>query len=363
MENKQVNKRSLATWMEDFIIGLSKKAEVVEPTMPEEEVVEAGVNVNDLDRVVWKDETFRVSFDDKGANVINEFGNIVTAVPGAKTVEEVDHKLNSNEIVASELNTEDEIAIELDKIATSLEEEACDAVETEKETKEAELVEDPIVTPPVDPGADPNVVDDSVLNVIATGFEEIEAKIANLEKQLSMFEQQYARNPQLEDVSTTAPEDEIKHFTESADASAQELSREQGVDITSPAGRIELSQQTPSPIEQAVTETEVPSDSEEVENTENDEIDLEKPPIEEEVTEEVEEDTTPEEENDDFSEEKIEKLNGVAQKIFQKGICPDTGEELVKSTTAGNFLGVYSPKGGTEYAVDLRNGDIFKYKK
>lgn len=360
MENKHVNKRSLATWMEDFIVGLSKKAEVVEPTMPEETVVEAEVNVNDLDRVVWKDETFRVAFDDKGANVINEFGNTVTAIPGAKSVEEVDHKLNSNEIVASD-DTNEDLVDELDKIATSLEEEACD--ETEKETKEAELVEES----PSD--VDPNTVDDALLNEIVAGFEVLEASLANLQNRFSAFEQQYARNPQLVDVSTTAPEEEVKHFTESADASAQELSKEQNIDITSPAGRVELSQQVQSPIEQAVTES-TPVVTEE---TDTSDIDLEKDPIEEDATEDTEavekeeQNVEPEaeksEDEEDFSEEKIEKLNGVAEKIFQQGICPDTGEELVKSTTAGNFLGVYSPKGGTEYAVDLRNGDIFKYKK
>lgn len=358
MENRQVSKRGLMSgWMEDFILGLSKKA--AETTNTEEETQEenevlAEVNLGDLDKVVWKDETFRVAFDEKGANVINEFGNTVTSIPDVKTIEEVDKNLNGGEIVAStdEVDEED-LSEELDKIADLLEEEtvteACD--ETEKPTnKEAKVEEE-------------DEDEDKFVDAVASGFEELEAIVASLEKRLATFEQQYARQPQLLDVSTNAEEEEIKHFTESADSTMQEISKDQSIDITSPAGRVELSKET-APVE------EVPA-VEEVETVVEEPV-SEEPVVEETVVEEqpeeVEEAKETEEveeagEVEETEETPVEKLSGVAEKIFQQGICPETGEELVKSTTAGNFLGIYSPKGGTEYAVDLRNGDIFKYKK
>ncbi|MNV78951.1 hypothetical protein D3C71_1724760 [compost metagenome] len=61
-------------------------------------------------------------------------------------------------------------------------------------------------------------------------------------------------------------------------------------------------------------------------------------------------------------DEKVEKVSGVQEKIFQQGICPVSGESLVKSKTSGDFLGIYSPAGGTEYAVNLNTGEIFRYK-
>jgi hypothetical protein len=55
-------------------------------------------------------------------------------------------------------------------------------------------------------------------------------------------------------------------------------------------------------------------------------------------------------------------LSGQEEEMFKSGICPFTSEELIKSDVSGNFIGVYSSSGKTEYAVDLTDGSIYFYK-
>lgn len=385
MKNKSVtsNSRGFASWIEDFIAGLAAKeakakqaesvANDVEDNNKEQEVV-AEINLNDLDKVVWKEETFRVHFDDKGANVINEFGNVVTTIPGAKTIEEVDKKLNGGEIVASNEDCDaDKVKEEIDKLAASLAEETKaeekeEVKEDDKEEvdeKEEKEVEDKKDSKKKDEDevktASEEDEEDPVIAAIVSGFEELEAKVAALQKRLAIVEQQYARNPKLEDVSDKSPEEEVKHFTETADETAKEIEHEHQIDLTSPAGRVELSthNQGKSEVEQIVTEDTTTSNFEaHVDETPKAE--------EKEACNEDEEENTKvaevEESNEEDDSLVVEKLSGVAEKIFKKGICPETGEELIRSRTVGNFVGVYS-KAGTEYAVDLNTGAIYKYIK
>lgn len=403
MKNKSVSSsgKGFASWIEDFIIGLSaKEASTEQPQSEvqedEKEEVLAEINVNDLDKVVWKDETFSVHFDPKGASLINEFGNVVRTLQDAATIEDVDKQLNGSEIVTSSIEeepAEDDLEEELNKLATSLEDSTEEPIETEEVTASEDEDED---------------LNNEVVAAIASGFEEMEANINKIYERLALVEQQYARNPQIQDLSDNSQEEEVKHFTETADESAKEVAHEHEVDITSPAGRVELSQQpqaseveeiitqdttpdapiadpngeqmnTETPAEEAPKATETPvEETKEPEAEEKEEDESEKPATEEKkeekVAEVIDEDIDDEEdpavqkvaemveEDIDDEEPAVEKLAGAAEKIFQKGICPETGEELIKSKTVGNYLGVYS-SAGTEYAVDLDNGSIYKYLK
>lgn len=365
MRNKTVsNSKGLAGWLDDFIVGLSKKeASNVDIDTNEEEVVgnmeeenietTATININDLEKIVWNDETFRVHFDENGANVINEFGNSVTFLKDLKTIEEVDHALNSKQVVTSsdELTEEKEV-VAVEEMEDDFENALTAAVEsipTEEDKEEIiankeEITEDVLANDDqvvVDPEADGG----NVFEAIIAGFEEIE-------KRLATVEQLYARDPQItqDEMAVQVLEEETKRFTETADETTKQISEEQSHDLTTPAGRVEISNaEQSSEVEQLVTEEVTVEDqkdeTEQVEDT-ND------------TTEQVK-DTTDTTEN---VEENMEKLTGKDEKIFQNGICPETGEELVKAKTAGSFLGIYSPKGGTEYAVNLNTGDIFKYK-
>lgn len=348
MKNKAVSSsnKGFANWIEDFITGLANKEASVQPQEEKEEIL-AEINLNDLDKVVWKEETFGVHFDDLGASLINEFGNVVRTLQGAKTIDEVDKLLNGSEIVIAtieeEKEEEEDLKDELNKIADSLSEEETE--EVEELSKEADMEEED--------------GDDAVIAAIAAGFEEMEATIASLNKRISSFEQEYARNPVVnqDEMASQILEEETKHFTETADETAKQVATENAVDFTTPAGRVELSTHTEtSEIQNLVTETpleETPTEEVAVEETTTEEV-TEEAPTKEAQVEEVTED-----EEDGV---KVEKLAGAAEKIFQKGVCPETGEELVKSKAIGNFLGVYS-NAGTEYAVDLSSGSIYKYLK
>lgn len=360
MKNKSVTTSGskFAGWIEDFITGLAvKEANNKEEVNEEKEEVLAEINLNDLDKVVWKEESFGVHFDAKGASLINAFGNVVRTLPDCKTVEEVDKQLNGQEIVVAEIAEEDtDLEEELNKIANSLEEEK-EELAVEKLASDEEDLEEEIEACNEDEKeevktASEDIEDEEVFDVIANAFNELEATIATFNERLSSVEQQYARNNEVQDLSIGSEEEEIKHFTETADESAKELAHEQAIDITSPAGRVELSTHTPatSEVQEIVTEDTTPVE----------EVKEEAPEVAEPKTEEKEEEIkTASDEEEDLI---VEKLAGAAEKIFQKGICPETGEELVKSKTVGNYLGVYS-SAGTEYAVDLETGSIYKYLK
>ena len=137
--------KGMAKWIEDFVVGLNKKAEneqidtnttptetqTVEQTTPCDPSADpstaeyfngnkiASINVNDLPKVVWNDETFYVLFneDNGSATILNKFTNVVTTVR-ASNIEEVDEALNSLQVVTSNndnlnLKTAKEISEEL----------------------------------------------------------------------------------------------------------------------------------------------------------------------------------------------------------------------------------------------------------
>lgn len=376
-DNKPVTKSAgFAGWLDDFIKGLAPKNKNImadNNEVEDEKVTVAEINVQDLQKVIWNDETFFVNFNPDGANVLNEFGNTVTAVAGAKTIEEVDEALNSQQVVAEE-------AVE----------EGLEPVEAEVESTEGNDFEEALNEVVAEIGGDVQdevtteqpQENDPVLEAIIAGFGELESRMARFEEKVALVEQMYARSPELQNVDSQTQDEEVKHFTDSADQSAAEVAKEHSVDISTPAGRVELSQQ-PDEVAQSVQEVsvqETPAQEAPAQETEDvqDTDEAQDAPVQDtqevqqvqvQETEEVQEpvqdkvqDDSKEESEDSEEEPKVEKLSGVAEKIFQSGVCPVTGEELVKSSkVTGNFLGIYSPKGNTEYAVNLENGEIFRY--
>ena len=78
-------------WLDLFVSKIYKKGKVSV----------AETNVQNLPKVNWKDETFYVNFTNDGAVLYNEYGNEVSLIEGAKSVEDVNKYLNENSIVAS----------------------------------------------------------------------------------------------------------------------------------------------------------------------------------------------------------------------------------------------------------------------
>jgi hypothetical protein len=327
--DKFVSKSSgLASWLDDFVSSLSKsnkkiasKEEVTadfeenQVETVEDDIITAEINVKDLQKVTWNDETFYVNFTDKGATVLNEFGNTVQNIENAKTLEEVDNFLNSQQIIAE---TDDEIKIEAE---AEFEEEINSVVNGIDENEEVLASKE-----------ENSYEDGKVLEAIINGFEELEKRIDSLSKKVAIVEQTYARNPSFENEDNEIAEQEVKHFTENADKTSEQIKNEQNIDITTPQGRVELSKN--KSLEDQIVDNEIENNSEQTI-----------------------------EQNDDDEDLCVEKLSGVEEKIFQNGICPKTGEQLVKSSkVVGDFLGIYSPIGKTEYAVNLNTGEIYFHK-
>ena len=138
-------------WLDTFINVFSKKeADNAEVEKTAEKVedqselsAEAEINVKSLPTVMWNDNKFYVQLDPetKEADVLNEYGNVITTIKNVDSVEAVDEHLNDSKIVAAKCQLSDE---ELDKVAKMLhiaEEDASQLDEAEKETT-AEIIED-----------------------------------------------------------------------------------------------------------------------------------------------------------------------------------------------------------------------------
>lgn len=375
-----LSKTSMADWISDFVNSLNKnKEEVVEEIA--EEIVEnivkeitdvkedeetesatsqlkkaAEINIKDLPKIVWNDETFYVLFDvDSGkATILNEFTNVVTTID-AKSIEEVDELLNSKQVVAEK---DSEFECELDK----------------------------------------NLNDNTeLLNKIAELQEQVETLSNEI---IELREQQYARNQEQVNLDINVENAEIQHFNETSQQTQDSINSDNAVDITTPAGRTELSLK-----EKLLNELNQMDDLEEIEYDENEveledapgieDIDSIENPSEEAIVEEI---NSPVEENpeddkltnefdevavleeqnfeqtidnedsklEDFSNEDEDKeviktLGSRDTKIFKNAICPVCGDELVKANKVGSFQGIVC-KGEckSEFAINLDTEEIFR---
>ena len=143
-----------AGWIEEFVSALSKTASNdIRNENEEELVVEADINIDDLDEIIWNEEKYRVMFDENGANIINEFGNTVTTLEGVKTLEEVNQRLSEKQIVVnSAVEIPNEIEEEINKAMKYIEDPEFNKLTSEKQaveepeivvTKEADIIEEP----------------------------------------------------------------------------------------------------------------------------------------------------------------------------------------------------------------------------
>jgi uncharacterized membrane protein YheB (UPF0754 family) len=87
MKDTQVSSKGLAKWLDDFIVSISKNKKI------EAEVDKtATINLNDLPKIVWKDETYYVQFvpEKSKAIILNAFTNEVATLDNVNSVEDVD---------------------------------------------------------------------------------------------------------------------------------------------------------------------------------------------------------------------------------------------------------------------------------
>ena len=200
--------------------------------------VTAEVNVQNLPTVAWKGETFHVDFTKTGAVLYNGFGNVVQDVAGAKTVEDVDHFLNDNNVVATAANepveepgADDEFYAELSRVMASdageeVQEGTEEVVEAAKETTASEDVE--TVEEPVE-GSDARI-------------EQLASKLDELCKTVEALSQQYYAYtaPANDAYDLNSQELEVQHFNEAAENTQVVIDEEHKLDLTRPVGRVHL---------------------------------------------------------------------------------------------------------------------------
>lgn len=186
-----------AGWIEEFVTALSKTAsnDIRNENEEEELVVEADINIDDLDEIIWNEEKYRVMFDENGANIINEFGNTVTTLEGVKTLEEVNQRLSEKQIVVnSSIEIPNEFEEEINKAMKYIEDPEFNKIASEEQI----IVEEPkiIITKKADIIGEPEIIideQDEEKEKIATVVKKFEIKaskilnkkVAEIEEQLS----------------------------------------------------------------------------------------------------------------------------------------------------------------------------------
>lgn len=376
------NNKKLAGWIDEFVSSFATKKEVVSGENDNNEKI-AEININDLPKVVWNDETYHVLIDENGASIINGFGNTATTIPGVKTIEEVNDALNAKQIVSENANESLEIDAEMEReiekaLAYTQENTVTadntnpdagvnpNAGENTDEQKAEQYVNN-------DPNANTNssadsssngttedttnttqasIINQGIESVMLEGtsllqsvdytektaelldskFAELEDKINNLlnTKLAEMVEQFYARtNPgDVYDQGTEIQNQEIAKFTQEADETVKQIAEENSVDRTVPEGKYMVKKVVV--VEETPVETEIPVSEETVvtpEANDADEIEL------------------PEEEED----------------TFKQGSCPCCNSKLAKNGINKNFLNIVCSNTdcNVEYKVNLDNEKIY----
>jgi hypothetical protein len=273
--------RTMPKWLDDFIQNLSTSTKIASNDKLAE------ININDLPKVVWNDETFHVMFDEDGATVLNDFANTVTTIKGAQTIEDVDKELNSKTVVTSKVASNDIFAEELEKVSSYLKIGGDDngvqpnqilTNTTPTNPNQPETVNVTVNTPtdtqPTDPNVqptqpvqpDPNVQQQpqpdsnnpqpttASINDLEKDVTTVESnldlreRVINLENMISrlaksieaLTQQEYAHtNPGPVYDNNTAGQ-ELQHAEESAQATSDQINMEHNVDLTTMEGRLSL---------------------------------------------------------------------------------------------------------------------------
>ena len=373
--------KGMAKWIEDFVVGLNKKAEneqidtnttptetqTVEQTTPCDPSADpstaeyfngnkiASINVNDLPKVVWNDETFYVLFneDNGSATILNKFTNVVTTVR-ASNIEEVDEALNSLQVVTS---NNDNLNL---KTAKEISEELMEEVDVVNDD-ELNIIDQQTIE------EENNIINNDQSEII----NQMQSQINSLTEQIEILKQQYARTEELTNLDMGVEELEVQHFNETANETAQQIQEDNNKDITTPKGRTSLREQLLNDINNIVgddiSESYTDVETNDIENDEAEPIKLETPSV---INEQMYMENTEEQDNklDDFSEEDeedeeddFEILDEEESEVFKQAVCPNCGGELVKANSAGSFQGIICQGScKSEYAVNLDDETIFR---
>ena len=337
-----VSDRNIPQWLESFISTMSgNKHEVV-----------ATINLNDLPKIVWKEETFHIFFDKEtnSAQILNQFSIPVVTLENVTTLEDVDKQLNGKEIVVSE---EDGDTMQKESKEDILEEDILEEdnlEDTEQMEKESNL-DNEFQEELTKISEELNTTDDSDVEDISQNddldndeFSKLQNTVNELVKTVkTLSEQIYARQDPGDIYDTNSKELEQDHIEETKNLSEQQIEKEHNVDISTPAGRVELVNNNNDNDNNIVVVELENIDAEEISDTNViPEID-------------VKNDT------DELSTENIEKLSEKDSKIFKKAICINCGgEDLTKEKESNSSVEVGCGDCNTKYMVDTNTENIYK---
>jgi hypothetical protein len=380
------------------------------------------VNIDDLDEVVWKDETFYVMFDGDVATILNKFGNTVTTLQGTSTIEEVNEELNGKEVVTSKENNPFEEEIE--KVSPYREEiEGFDEQQPNNNNNNQMTNQQPNNNnnnQQQQPNNNNNnqQPNNNNNNQQPTGFDgqpvqqaekiiakqnekfekqsekikqkdkeikKLNEKVANLQNDLSdlkktieaLIPQDYARNNpgNIFDIDSGQFDKQRKEEGEEVEKTLRDI--EQEVDLTTPEGRADFVDKVDKDVRKKDTEKEDYNDYKDIEDAEinfND-IDLEDDNSRtlqenDDVDNEVDIDIDSLDEGEEVVLDKtankkmqIERLSNKKKiKLFNNNICPncDSEEEtLTKHNSTGNFEGKYCEGCGSEFAINTKTNEVY----
>ena len=421
--NIRSNSKTFPDWAQSFLSTFYS---------PEEMVHEASINVKTLPKVVWNDNTFYVSLDaDEGnADILNEYGNVVAALKNVTSINEVEQQLNK-QIIAEVADKKDKKIIksvvklddELEKVAdaiTQLEKVADEQAPSMKTT-------DPSINKSVDTVTntpsnttseittqqmDNAVNNDQITNTAS--IKELQEKLKNtcdiikadqnkinkLQQKVNSYEKKVAKMSgnivklantikKLQDqihaymnpgniYDLNCQEQELKHYTQTAEESAKAINVEHQVDLTTPQGRVSLKDRILqdiedikmpeeiltetveiSPVEQVVNEVaeEEPKNMVVDNNIKNNEVTI-IDNSEENVNNKIEEDNN----KQDEIEENKQFLDEKESSIFKQRICPLCKEStLCLDTKTASIQNILCHNCKAKFGVNLNNEKIFKY--
>lgn len=389
---------------------------------------EAAINVQNLPKVVWHDSTFYVALDaeENNADILNKYGNVVTVLKNVASIEDVEQQLNKQivaELVDNKKTNRTKAIIKLDdeleKVADTinqLEKQADDQNAPSMQTTDPSINKsvDTVTNTPTNTTS--NITNQqmdsanqeqtttttaSLINklqnqlkntnkIIKSNQDQINklqqkvnvyesktasiknsiAKIAHVVKNLQDQIHAYINPGNIYDLN--CQEQELKHYTQTANESAKAINAEHKVDLTTPLGRTSLKDKILQDIEDIkmpeeilTEEIEVSPVEEQVNDNANNKITV----ITTSVSDKDNNEANNEANNDndveiiDIKNEDKQFLNNEDSDTFKHRICPNCQQSatLCLDQKTASIQKVKCRNCHTKFGVDLNNEQIFKY--
>lgn len=384
---------------------------------------EAAINVQNLPKVVWHDSTFYVALDaeENNADILNRYGNVVTVLKNVASIEDVEQQLNKQivaELVDNKKMNKTKTIIKLDdeleKVADAinqLEKQADDQSTSSMQTTDPSINKsvDTVTNTPTNTTSNittqqmdsanqeqTNTTTASLITKLQNQLKNTTKVIKNnqvqinkLQQKVNMYESKTAsmknsiakiahvvKNLQDQMHAYINPgniydlncqEQELKHYTQTADESAKAINAEHKVDLTTPLGRASLKEKILQDIDDIKMPEEILTEAVEVS------------PVEEKVNDNVNNDVTvittsvPEENNTnsiddgveviDIKNEDKQFLNNEDSDAFKHRVCPSCQQSatLCLDKKTASIQKVKCNNCHTKFGVDLNSEQIFKY--